>query len=69
MVNRRHKSQDSPRPKRRRAEIDLAIREIARQCVFVIRGCLREEEWQDARSEFERIIRDELELLGLSLIE
>lgn len=35
---------------------EAAIRAIARQCVYVIRGCLREEEWLDAEEEFARII-------------
>lgn len=36
------------------------IREIARKCVYIIRGCLREEEWQDAEEEFARIITNAL---------
>ncbi len=69
MVNRNRNSLKSQRETQRSTELEQAIREIARRCVFLIRGCLREEEWQDARSEFERIIRHELEQLGQPLIK
>lgn len=36
---------------------EAAIR-IARECLYVIRGCLREEECGDALREFYRIARD-----------
>ena len=35
---------------------ESTIRKIAKQCVYAIRGCLREEEWLDAEEEFRRII-------------
>jgi hypothetical protein len=34
---------------------DLAMR-IARDCRYIIQGCLREEEWQDADQEFYEVI-------------
>lgn len=40
-----------------------AAQRIARQCRWVIQGCLREEEWIDADREFERIILEGLKEL------
>lgn len=40
--------------------IEVSIRSVAKQCVFIIRGCLREEEWIDAEEEFQRVIFDGL---------
>lgn len=40
------------------------VRKIAKKCVYVIRGCLREEEWLDAEEEFARIIATEINLLS-----
>jgi hypothetical protein len=34
---------------------------IARRCLFIIRACLREEEWDDALQEFYQAAREELE--------
>lgn len=40
--------------------IEVSIRAVAKRCVFIIRGCLREEEWIDAEEEFRRIILEGL---------
>ena len=34
---------------------------IARRCLFIVRGCLREEEWNDAVGEFYHVAREEME--------
>lgn len=34
---------------------------IARRCVFIIRACLREEEWIDATREFYQVAKTEIE--------
>lgn len=41
----------------------LAI-ELARQCRYIVQGCLREEEWIDADREFYMVIREGLEKLA-----
>jgi hypothetical protein len=35
--------------------------DIAKRCRFIVQGCLREEEWGDAETEFYRVVREELE--------
>lgn len=36
--------------------LDALAQAIAKQCVYIIRGCLREEEWIDAEHEFTEIV-------------
>lgn len=43
-----------------RATHDACIA-IARGCLWIIRGCLREDEWELAQTEFYRIAREQLE--------
>lgn len=38
-------------------------KQIAKKCVFIIRGCLREEEWFDAEQEFALIVSEVLRAL------
>lgn len=43
---------------------ELVAERIARRCVRLIQGCLREEEWQEAAAEFSRVAGEELAALA-----
>jgi hypothetical protein len=44
----------------RRPDLEGTIWRLARECRQIVQGCLREEEWRDADSEFYSVIRNGL---------